>query len=225
LALIAGLLFTGCQTNNIVNENVSITLDNTACSAPCWNGVIPGKTTREELISSFAATFPRPNKVFYKNGIDYDETILLAYDFWDKEMKFNEKELWFDIQDNIVTLITLDGFEMGLGQMIQEMGNPESVFSFGEAESVGFVANYPSKGISVFFRYAFGQLIFSNPKEKANINSDSQTSYWFYYDPAYFSRFLEIQYNLSLEQQKQFLYPWNGYGEIETKYPLVSRSW
>ena len=57
-------------------------------------------------------------------------------------MKLTEKDIWFDIKDNIVILITLDGFEMGLGRMIQEMGDPESVFSFGEEESMGFVANY-----------------------------------------------------------------------------------
>jgi hypothetical protein len=112
------------------------------CPAPCWFGVIPGKTTKSEL-AGLVNTFPfyRQNHAIWRNGQGTDVENAVPEDpntSFIMMIGNNLAGVEVEIKDNIVTYVLIDSFvknsdeyqDLGftLEDMIQLYGQPSDMF-------------------------------------------------------------------------------------------------
>lgn len=205
LTLLIFLLTVACTS---IAPKTSILNDST-CQAPCWNEITPGKTSKDEAIKNIKNISKNSIDIFSQPWKIFDEHIRFSFE---ANNALIQGEAYF-VNKKVNTLI-LSG-EMGLtvGELVSKIGEPESVISmlFDGAGTV-LIAIYPSKGVK-----------FEIFAKSENFQQETLIGNLMFFDTGYYQNLLEIgmfsmgTYNAN--ETKKIMYPWDGYGNLDEKYP------
>jgi hypothetical protein len=216
LSLLILLFITACASS--VEKKTILDMSN--CILPCWNGIIAGETTEDELLN------------ILEDLPDIDQqTIKVTNESWnmfDNQIYFSFRQNWtlnqkpklrgnIYLKNNTVSKLALCG-EIGttIGDIVKQAGEPENIISgnnFYGGRTV--ILTNPSMGIS--FSYTTTDL------DKLEVTADSPISCLEIFDPLLYEDMLEATFfsngYYNAEETLKVQYPWNGYGNLDEKYP------
>lgn len=201
-----------------LSDKTSI-LDNATCKFPCWNGIVVGETTENDLLK-ILSNLPEINQASIKNN-------KLSQSIFDNQIHFSFRQGWslnnrpqlkgeIDIKNNIVTNLTLCGkISTSMSRLMEEVGEPEYIISGNSIGGGRTVILIDSKdGISYWF---------TADLRKLEILPTTQIRCMHLFDVSLYEEMLEIglfssgYYNA--EETRKVWYEWDGYGNLDEKYP------
>lgn len=178
------------------------------CAPPCWQNIIPGKTSKQEvmeLIPQIPDIDQHKSKWIGPWNIYTDIFRIL---FQDKRSKGDIRFL----DDTVVSIFLYDDLNIDVDQVIDLYGQPESVII--EKEYSGDIIHlsisliYPDEGI--FLNFTDGDL------NTAHIQPDKKIEWVVFVDPLRFETTLtEGASIIDPEAFQNNRYPWVGYTNIE----------
>jgi hypothetical protein len=191
---------------------ISGVIQDTSCSPPCWKGITPGQTTRQETLSILNAlpevdqSTIRPMSVVNVNDSYYWDFIPHTGDIWARVF----------IDQDIVFAVNFfpDKKGLPLGTAIQYLGEPEKILVIwvnGDKSFVTIYSIYQSKGV------VLASLIMPYHRDElAEVNSETLVDGFWYFEPGLFTELMTSNYvvNLNPEVLSQRIRPWPGYGDI-----------
>ncbi len=213
--LLICLFIVACQSTS--NE-MSI-LDKSTCKLPCWNGVFAGQTTEDELLN------------ILENLPDIDpETIRntnQAWNIFDDQIYFSFRQGWtfsqrpklrgeaYITNKRVSELTLCGGINTSMGTLIEVLGKPDHVISGNNFYGGRTVILIDSQnGISYWYTTDLDQLEIAPDTSIDCINLFDLSLYETMLDAKFFSN---GYYNA--EQTKKVWYLWDGYGNLDEKYP------
>jgi len=114
-------------------EERSVVLDDSTCSLPCWKGLIPGKSTSQDVLT----TLPRlpfvKEESMHSDKVSIDRINLSYTNIWwassIPDVEYRGGEIRVD-RDDIVSHIRVDlNYETTLEDVTKTLGEPDEVFS------------------------------------------------------------------------------------------------
>ncbi len=215
LILLVFLFIVACGTSS----SKSSILDKSSCKLPCWNDIVAGQTTESELLE------------IIENLPDIDPESIQnnnrPWDIFDNQIFFSFRQGWtleqrpklrgyVDIADGIVSVLMFCGeINTTIGALVEKVGEPEFIISgnnIGGGRTV--IMTNSQKGVS--FSY-------TTELSKLEMTPDTQIDCVQLFDPSMYEKMLEAKlfsagyYNA--EETLKVMYPWNGYGNLDEKYP------
>ena len=216
LILLIFLLTTACG----VSPDEESILDKSSCVLPCWNRINPGQTTEAEFLE-ILQNLP---------GIDTDtikDQKTSQGNIFDKLIFFSFRQGWTlsrrpklhgeaAIIENIVSSFTICGaINTSMNQLVEKTGEPEHIISgndIGGGRTVILINS--QKGISFSFTTELDNLEIVSSTQIDCVDTFDSSLYEKMLDAGLFS---SGYYNA--EETKRVWYPWNGYGNLDEKYP------
>lgn len=215
--LIMIFLLQGC-----IEEDKSNWISENDCDLPCWNGMIVGITTQDELL-------PIINRILI---LDQNRIILdgHAWEFFSGTSYFRYKER--DINgvvyyiNKIIENLTFSGeLDTTFGDMVELVGVPDYIIVIPlllPTTSLEVTAIYTTLGIS--YSYNTHTL----PKRmRDQIGPDIPINYVMIFDPKIFDELIDAslfgQGYYNGEETRKSLRPWDGFGVLLEKYPAAKK--
>ena len=194
-------------------------LDKSTCELPCWNDVVAGKTTENELLK------------ILENLPDVDpETIRntnQAWNIFDDQIYFSFRQGWsfsqrpklrgeVYITNNSVSELTLCGeINTTMGALVEAVGEPEHIISgnnFYGGRTVILI--HSKKGVSYWYTTELDNL---------KISPDTSINCIDIFDPSLYETMLDAKFfsngYYNAEETRKVWYSWSGYGNLDEKYP------
>ena len=213
------LLRSACTSKS---DDTSI-LDKSSCKLPCWNNITVGQTSRDEVTE------------YIKNSDDIDQESLQitdhSSDIFDQKIFFSSRQGWMTNQSsdirfeiylvgNIVGELVICGeLNTSIIDIVSEIGEPENITSGDNL--VGnrtVILIHPQQGIS--YSYDTSKL----PEEtEYEITPEVEVDCLNFFDPTLYVELMDMgvfsggHYNA--EETLRVMYPWDGYGNVDEKYP------
>ena len=196
------------------NKGPSI-FSNQICGKLCWNGIVVGKTDKQELLN-IISTLP---------NIDQGSIITTSFNnsdnsnLFDERMSFDFYRILGDKDSRIDMMVLLNkqkvillNFNGNLGLTFQDVSS-----TFGE---LTFASSLPTfdGGINVhFINSVYGiEITEYFDSERSSVLPDTEVYDLAFFDTSMYKKFLESTY---LRAGPGFtLYPWTGYGKIKDHY-------
>lgn len=203
-------------------------LDNKSCNFPCWNSIVPGKTTAKEVVQLL-----EKNPDVKPETIKESTAAWAGFDsiFWDFN---NHEEGAIYLKNGIVhhiefgpklirtLLYTKDHIDVKFSDALKEYGEPESVLTstgVGDSFWTNLYILYPQKGIILLY-----STLGMKPLWKEEITPDAPLLSITYFDPSAFQDFFDLNYfsiiGMTEDEITDHIHPWSGYGKIKEKYPI-----
>lgn len=182
------------------------------CGKGCWNNIVVGKTTKEELlqiISSLPNVKPETIVVSETNGPLFDGDISFVFNL-DPDNEKSAIYISAFVIDQIVVFIIFQG-DLGLTikNATQEFGEPEwasSVWTFSDDVNVSFINSM--EGV---------RFVCNFENKNSSILPNTEVHNLSIFDTTLYETFLKA--NWLNPGYKDFIrYPWTGYGKIEEFY-------
>jgi len=209
------LCITACRPN--ASQTSSIIIN--PCSPPCWQNIVPGKTTKDEVIK-LLNTLPDINKGSIETITTIEPNDSIKWSWNPKAADYSGRIF---IQDDVTFLITVAPKENRLHfeEVILKLGEPEQVLAFlekGERVSITIFILYPTKGYGFLDYYTSS---FDNTKSTIEIKPEMEVKYIWFGEVENFYLNLTNGYigRLTSSFVKEGVQPWNGYGQ----YNLIER--
>jgi hypothetical protein len=208
----------GCKQSNL-----QFALSSPNCNPPCWQNIIPGKTTEEEVINNLKNNSIVDQKSITLQGgrwNTFDDAIYSL--FKNGEIK---SEIYF--LNGKVALMTFSGdLNTTFNQAVTAFGDPEYIINIPQwgglpgypDPSFSITALNPSKGIKFSYdtRDVGGNI-------KLELTPENKITRISYFDPNKYKNILDAgmfsEGFLKDGEAEKFMVIWNGYGEIDKKYP------
>ena len=192
-------------------------LADSVCNLPCWNNVIPGKTTKDEtlrIVNALESVDKDTIRVFLKPTNIFDGEI--QFNIGLNEFVATGTEIYLD-GDIVAALSFSRRLGVTVGALIDKLGSPENIISMLQVERGSFVtAVYSTQGVG------FG---FYTDRDGV-IQSNTSIDYLILFDPQYYERLLSERLftagnGLTLDDIQSHMHSWKGYGEIDKLYPPI----
>lgn len=194
-------------------------LDTSTCRLPCWNDIVAGQTTEDELLKTLANL---PN-VDSESVRSTNQT----WDIFDHQTTFSFVQDWsFDqrselrgyayIKDDIIRVLAFCGeINTTMGALVEAVGEPEYIISGDDFSGGRLVILIHSKtGVSYSYTAKLSNL---------EITPDTQIDCIQSFDPLLYEEMLDAglfsNSGYSAEETLRVMYPWDGYGNLDEKYP------
>jgi hypothetical protein len=226
LQLAARILFVGFAVTLAACNKTTTTvqlISNNICNLPCWQSIVTGKSSTEEVIGLLNNNENIDQKSIY--------LIEKPWNIFDEQVKFTfqEKNLSGEIYfiDDEAVLISLFG-DMGLNfsKAIEILGLPKYIITIptysGPPGSMNMnfqiFSLIPNDGIE--FSYSTSD---HGLKSKTELLPENNISRISFFDPNMYNNLLDAgifsEGLLNSLETTKYLVPWSGYGEIDQKYP------
>lgn len=216
LILLIFLLITACS----VSPGEESILDKSSCDLPCWNGIIPGQTTEEEFLE-ILQDLPNIDTDTIKHQKTSEGNI------FDKLIFFSFRQNWTLSQrpklhgeaaviENIVSKFIICGaITTSMDRLVEEVGEPEHIISGNNFYGGRLVILINAeKGV----KYSY-----TTELDKLEITPETRIDCISTFDPSISEKMLEAGYfsngDYNAEQTLSAWYPWEGYGNLDEKYP------
>ena len=207
------LLLIGCKADP--PPNTPSILEDLVCEPPCWQNIIPGETTEQELLN-ILDQIPNLDKgsIFIRGGPWNSFSNTVRFDLIKKNFLVEVSIFLFE---DIVALISIQGdIGINIGDAISALGEPTSILI------LFYESYYPiffNESMGIAFMY---DAYFLPRKSRGEIYPEIKIEEIDFFDPEIFPQLIELRiftYGV-VDPQKLFekIYPWNGYGYIEEKY-------
>jgi hypothetical protein len=209
------LFITACGKSS---DEMSI-LEKSSCKLPCWNDIVVGQTTKGEVLK-ILENLPDIDSESIKNTNR-------TWDIFDDQITFSFHQDWSFgqqsrlrgyayIKDNIISVLLFCGeINTTMNVLVKAVGEPEYIISGNDYSGGRLVILIQSKtGVSYSYTTELSNL---------EINPDTQIDCVQSFDPSLFEKMLEAKlfsggyYNA--EETLRVMYPWDGYGNLDEKYP------
>lgn len=209
LIIVIGEVLASCK------PRPSTVLQDISCEPPCWYGITPGKSTKDDV----KLLLPKITEIDPNSIEDTDITTGGTYDHI--KWRFDSGDGDFGgviyFRDGIVASIGIGPKKgaINLEDAIEKFGEPEFTYAYkekGEIDRMVIFLLYPTKGY--MFLYNSGQ--FRSGSD--SVEPTHPIEYVDYMDPMLFNElvtshpFLGISQDLATLQQN--MRPWEGYGDI-----------
>lgn len=202
---------------SMLNE-ISI-LDRSSCKLPCWNDIVAGQTTEDELLD-ILANLPDvdPESIRSTNQtwdiFDHQTTFSFIQDWsFDQKPKLRG---YADINDDVVSALSFCGkINTTMGALAETLGEPEYIIN-GDDFSGGrlVILIHPKTGVSYSYTAKLSNL---------EITPDTQIDCIQSFDPLLYEEMLDAglfsNSGYSAEETLRVMYSWDGYGNLDEKYP------
>jgi len=207
--------FTSCSKHQI-----SPILTDTSCEPPCWHGIVPGNTTKDDLIS-ILDSLPIVNRSSIHEGDQwsvFDERVFFS-------LATGERAFASILDGKVKVLMFTKSPTTNLGITLQDVidryGAPETVLNDGvPMAGRGLLIDYPQKGISLdlgSIENRWIEFLFIRPK----IGPRSKVITIRFFDPKDYEWTYEWLHKKEYAQDYlDARHKWAGYGNIEAKYPV-----
>ena len=213
--LIILLLVAACE---ISSDAVSV-LDKSSCELPCWNNIVAGQTTEDELLKILG------------NLPDVDQASIQNYnhpwDIFDNQIFFSFQQDWtlsqhpkidgeVEITNNIVSELIICGeINTTMGAIVGAIGDPENIISgdnFYGGRTVILIDS--ENGVSYWYIANLNNL---------ELTPDTKIGCLEIFDSSLYEKMLEAKFfsngYYNAEETMKVWYPWDGYGNLDEKYP------
>lgn len=212
-------------------------LEDSHCSPPCWQKIIPGKTTVEELENVMPELpLKSPGEMAYHRRYDGYRNYYIG------ELNTGE-ELLIAMLEGTVSRIYFSGMKekYGLGitfeEAIETLGEPEFIYTLvghGYRNFFGIplglhpvlyvIAISLDKGIWFTTGFPLDDN-YNMSKLDFTIRPDNEVMELEFFDPNQFEELANKgEYSFGIFKYRELIdrmYPWAGYGELNTKYPYI----
>lgn len=213
------LVVVGCQQSA---PNPS-PLDDTTCSPPCWENIVPGKSTEQDVllmlpkvsnIDASSITSYNPKLVRPEGNPEriYDEIIHAL--FTSKGRQQNPIGIY--VLGDVVSVLSFElrTDDLSLSEAIEKLGEPQYVFvaPYRENFIVGFVS--PSTGTAFVY-----STVGKSKRQRSEIYPEIRVGAFYFFDPETYEQFLEARFlsvgEWDAKYTSQHLVPWTGnYGDL-----------
>jgi hypothetical protein len=206
LIVLVLITLNGCKSSlsNVIEDN--------SCLPPCWKGIVPGETNRQEALS-IITKLPDVNQSNIKTGSIITNNDSISWNF---PPRTGDKYGYIFIDNDLVFGLGFvpDKNALPLDAAIKYLGDPESIIAIYNQAEVPYLVVYfmwQSKGIvlaSHVESFHYGDLFDVNPK--------TQISSFWYFQPELFEKMMTSFYVANLDSTILSLntHPWTGYEDI-----------
>jgi len=199
-------------------------LEKSSCELPCWNSIVPGQTTETDLLL-ILENLPIVDQASIQNTNQ-------AWSIFDNQVFFSFQQRWTlsqkpkvrgyaYLRNDIVSELILCGeINTPLKDIIEATGEPESVLSGDHIEQSGrlVILINSQKGIS----YSYTDYKTGN-NQQYEITPDDPVGCIDLFDPTLYEKLLDATLlsggHYNAEESLKVMYPWDGYGNLDEKYP------
>lgn len=212
LSILIFFLISGC------NKNIAfVKTTNDSFQVPRWNEIIPGLTTKNEVIEQInknPSLDQASIQIMRDNSLAYPDYIML------KSPERDYGYVMISLLDDVVQEILINGFSVNLGELITNIGEPEKVLFhiWGTNISVYFI--YPKFNIML----VHNSHIFN--KAKINITQSIQIDYIFFLSNSSMEKIYQDNFSDYLSRFSSLtsliIQSWNGYGIYQL--PSINRN-
>lgn len=209
------LILTACSNSS---DQMSI-LDRSDCAFPCWNGIVVGKTSEAELVR-ILETLPDVDQESIEatgaSGNVFEITIFFSFrQGWTFEQRPKLRGNANITDDKLGALTFCGEINTTIGELVEQVGEPENIIS---GNNIGggrtAILTLPSEGVAFWYTAELSNL---------EITPDTQIDCIQLFDPSLYNKMLDAKrfsagyYNA--EETLRVMYPWDGYGNLDEKYP------
>jgi len=209
------LMLTSCT---VIGKHPSV-LDDSSCDAPCWNGITVGITTEEEML-----TILRDLPV-----VDQNIAVLNAWQIYDGGLNFYLYPNGLYKHNVVVESNFIHGKVAYIGfcgdpgvsfdDVIKKVGEPKNILILGSPSGGSFIVAI-NEDIGVQFMYDTADI----PSQlRTKIVPEIPIKCLTYFAPEFYNDMLEAGLvamgQLNAEQTLEAMQPWDGYGNLDEKYP------
>lgn len=215
ICLVICLLFVSC-TNRTASYSI---MRGSTCKLPCWYGIVPGETTYSEL-SEFVSTMEFVDK---NSLVEINSTS----DVFQKQIRFfidpelinkNGQKIQVEVSlaDERVVVIAFFGYlGIEVDDIVKEAGEPEGLFT------LLLPQNY--KVISILSGTEGLVYQYRTYDNEVRITGDTPLNALILfpnnlYDDLTEERLFSMGF-YNEEETSKVMYPWDGYGNLDEKYP------
>ena len=204
---LAATILGGCQAKK------SILLEDTLCEPPCWQNIMPGSSSREEVYQivsglSFIHTAPLATPKRNDNSRSYDS--------WNFQENIRERGGRITYSNNIVAYMEFsESGNIRIGKMIDFYGKPKFISiitGWEDSRWLEVMWIYPTRGIVIIhFNHNW------RPQgDYANITPDLPVNDVYYFDPDLYDTLVEtVFYSPTMrEVVQESTRPWIDYGPM-----------
>jgi hypothetical protein len=198
------------------------------CQAPCWNGIVPGVTSKEDLLHilpTISAIDPKSIDIVSPNPSSIYDNLVVS-------KALTGEKITIALADDKVISISISGnLNVSFGGAIEKYGEPEYILVFGMigrgflwSDSIHTIVHAisPSKGI--MFGYDTSE---AGRKWHSEIGPGVKLDSVYYFNPDDFVRLADAKAfsagNANAKETKAAMIPWSGYGKIGEKYPYAHK--
>ncbi len=199
-------------------------LEKSNCELPCWNNIVAGQTTETDLLqilNSLSIVDPGSIQNANQPWSVFDNKVYFAI-YQDAATNQQSKIRGYSYSiDGIVSQLILCGeIHTSMGDIVDVIGDPENILSGGNIEDPGrlVILMNSQKGISYWYTAQK-----TRNSQRYEITPDVQVDCVDVFDPVLYEKLLDAKLlsggHLNAEETLKVMYPWNGYGDLEEKYP------
>ncbi len=199
-------------------------LEKSNCELPCWNNIVAGQTTEADLLK-ILESLPIVDQGSIQNTHQ-------PWSIFDNQINFSFRQDWainhkakirgyVDLTKDIVSGLMLCGeINTSLGDIIKATGEPENILSGDNIEQPGrlVILINSQKGISYWYTAHR-----TRSSQRYEITPDVLVDCINTFDPALYEKMLDAKLlsggHLNAEETLKVMYPWDGYGDLDEKYP------
>ena len=207
------ILISSCTPSS--QNQVSI-LENSNCDLPCWNNIVPGKTSEKdaiEIISNLAIVNKNSVNILNEHWNTFDSRVTFSLNGTKGISEIYTgggivKSLW--VCDNLNTTI---------GDITARIDEPEIIISGGSiAGGRDVILINRTRGVSYFYNTDG-----LSKEVEFEIMPEVLVECLILFDPTFFIELMDAgmfsmgHYNA--EETLRVMYPWSGYGNLDNKYP------
>ncbi|GAB4418276.1 MAG: hypothetical protein Kow002_05100 [Anaerolineales bacterium] len=216
------LLFTSCglcrdeQDVSSAEETIDLVpLNSSVCELPCWNGIVPGTTHKQEAIEILLELKTENDVVEVKEHEEASESFVFMYVGVTGEMSSDVMQtITLRVHEDTVQVVMIEDVRISLEEIISMLGKPEGVMRLPTWFDDGIMVVYPSKGI------IFGVLVQKTGFLGTTLilKPESTLSSAILYPPGTWDATVGAHW-VSEKWATANMHPWSGYGDIDKKYP------
>lgn len=203
-------------------------LDDLTCLPPCWQNIIPGKSAKQDALSTLTQLASIDQESIYvydpKLGAPKGIPIQVYDEIIDSNIASEEQFHGFlniyILKDKVsVISFQLRNDDIALSEAIKKLGEPEFIVitSYRENLVFGFVS--PSVG-TAFVYSTLGQ----SKRTLSEVYPEARLESIYFFDPETYEEFLESRFltfnQRDSDETRAHLAPWKGYGKIGEKYTV-----
>lgn len=213
ISLLFFLLITACTVSP---EKVSI-LDRSDCTLPCWNGIVAGQTTENDLLSileSLPSVNQQSIQVTNETWNIFDNQVYFSFQQDGTQSQQMEGEVRIS-KKTVSDFIICGEIHTTIGELIQQIGAPEKIISgnnFYGGRTMILINT--KKGVAYWYTADLKNLEITSTTFVQCIKIFDVSLYDAMLDAKFFSN---GYYNA--EETRKVWYPWDGYGNLDEKYP------
>lgn len=220
IILITFLLTIAC-TERAVESSI---LEKSSCELPCWNSIVAGQTIEADLLQ-ILESLPIVDQSSIQNTTQ-------PWSIFDNQVNFSLRDDWtvnqktkvsgyVDLTKGVVSgLIMCGEINTSLENIIKATGEPEHILSGDVIEQPGrlVILINSQKGISYWYTAHKTRM-----SQRYEITPDVPIDCIYVFDPTLYEELLDAKLlssgHYNAEETLKVMYPWDGYGDLDEKYP------